>query len=201
MKNVFLFLLFLMIGKAVHAQQSDVETPQVIEKQIGINATNFFLRFVSFNEAQDAAPSFLFYYKKGNNKKKRRHGFGGSFSWEKDSDNDLTRFIQLDYSYGKEYYKPISKRWKVYHAWETLLSLSSFSSKPERRDKDYFRTAGLGFQMIGGIQFQWNERLSLLTETNYGLIFRFQGDENKNETYNINTFYKPPIDIILNYHF
>lgn len=124
--------------------------------------------------------------------------------WEKDQNRELITMIQLDYSLGKEYYKPISKRWKLYHAWESLLSLSSHSIKSvgnNSDDKDFIRAAGLGFQMIGGIQFHWNDRLSLLTETSYGLIFRYQGDERKRETYNVNTFYKPPIDIILSYHF
>lgn len=79
MKNVILLSLFLFIGKAVHAQQANFETPQIYEKQISVNVTNFFLRFVSFNESQDATPSFLFYLKKGNNEKKWRHGLGGIF--------------------------------------------------------------------------------------------------------------------------
>jgi len=52
-----------------------------------------------------------------------------------------------------------------------------------------------------GIQYYFNERLSLLTESSYLIQFSYRKDDENQEFYNLRSFYLAPISLILNYHF
>ena len=237
MKNVMILIVLIFIGTALCAQDGNEQLSDGYEKQIGLNATNFFLRFVSFNQGLDGAPSILLVYKKGTGSKKTRYGFGGRINLEnRESDNSNNNIengqdlindqindqINLSFNYGKEYYKMISKKWLILFGWETLYrggfsksKNSSFNANGKITNENTAFNLGIGAQVIGGIQFRINDRISLLTETSYGIFLSHNYSEsishiedqvdnqNKsiNKRYGVSTFYNAPLAIILNYHF
>ncbi len=226
MKNVMILIAFVFIGKSLFAQDRNESFSEGFEKQIGLNATNFFLRFVSFNQGLENTPDILILYKKGTNGKKWRHGFGGKINLANSSNNNgqdqINGQIQLSYRFGREHYKNITKRWQSLFGWETHYRGSfskstntSINSNGESTQENSIFNFATGIRALAGIQFRINDRLSLLTETSYVLSFsyrksksltRVEGqaenqNENRSERYSADTFFNAPLSIILNFHF
>ena len=209
MKNLLLILFALTISYSLHAQSLDEPSTATYRKQVGFNFTNFALRFLSFNEASGGTPTIIVLYKKGNDLTKWRFGFGSRINWiDREPDGISTNQINLNFNWGKEYHKPITRKWRTYFGWQSHLiasySKTSFvSSNPmfsePNVDKLFF--GAIGGQGLFGLQYNFTNRLSLLTESGYGLQFGYSEDEDKDKSYSINTFFNPPISLILNYHF
>lgn len=229
MKNLLFLLLFIFMGNALYAQDGKEQISEDYEKQIGLSATNFFLRFVSFTQALENTPDILLLYKKGIGGKKWRYGLGGRISLNKniDEDNESTsdRVVLLSYRFGRENYRNFYKRWGILYGWETHYR-GSFSKSTDIDfisngpiDRKRIRTSSMlslstGIRALGGVQFRINDRLSLLTETSYGISFFYQNSKSKNQienegnsnesfnkSYGASTFFNAPLSIILNYHF
>ena len=229
MKNVMVLIVLIFIGNTLYAQDRNKQFSEGYEKQIGLNVTNFFLRFVSFNQGLQNTPGILLLYKKGTDGKKWRYGLGGGIRLNKNKNDNsnsnqdqISGNIDIAYNFGREYYKTISKRWLVHFGWETLyrgdFSKSnniSFNINGKVTQNNFSLNLGTGAQAIGGIQFRLNDRLSLLTETSYGVFFSYirmksttefedqinNQNENRIERYSLYTFFYAPTSIILNYHF
>ena len=212
MKNIILFFLFVLFGNALHAQDLIVEPANLDEKQIGINITDFFLTFLSFNNPPDnSTPSILVLYKKNKNGKRKRYGFGGRVSWEQQSDKDRFFSTRVSFNFGREFVKRIGNKWTTYAGYETRLTGSYFQAveidNNDDEEKDFNRSAGIGWQGLVGVEYYINDRLSLLTETGYGISFNYllRKSENSNpkrrESYSARTFYLAPTSLILSYHF
>jgi len=228
MKNVMVLIVLIFLGNALFAQDGNERSSEEYEKQIGLSATNFFLRFISFNQMLENTPDILFLYKKGTGGKKTRHSLGGRISLHNSSDEDdertMDRLIQLSYRFGKENYRNFYKRWGILYGWETHYR-GSFSKSTdidfsfngsinrERTRTNSTFSFSTGVRALGGIQFRINDRLSLLTETSYGISLFYRNSKSKtqienedsnegfNKSYSINTFFNAPISIIVNYHF
>ena len=206
MKKILTALAFFLFGNFLFAQSESETNSTIFKKQVSLNFTNFFLRFTNENEPNNTQPEFLLYYKKGDDKSKWRHGFGADFRRENIRNREFQTVIRLDYSFGKEYYRSVARNWVVYFAWEGLIGGTYFEFKSKNSsgnttNTDWFRFANLGIQGIGGLQFQIKERLSLLTETSYGLFFTYSKDDRERENYFTQTEFRHPISIILSYHF
>ncbi|MFK8007818.1 MAG: hypothetical protein AB8H03_15675 [Saprospiraceae bacterium] len=210
MKNITLIFLFLLFGNVLHAQDIIEEPANLYEKQIGVNVSNFVLTFLSFNQPSINTPSILFLYKKNKNGKRKRYGFGGRVSWEKQRDKDRSFNAGVNFNFGREFAKKIGNKWTTYAGYETRLSGSYFQiiEKINNDDeKDFNRFVSIGWQGIVGLEYYINDRLSLLTETSYGISFNYSlvRSENTNpkrrESYSARTFYVAPTSLILSYHF
>ncbi len=209
MKNFIIILFALTFSYSLRAQSNVEPLTETYRKQVGISFTNFALRFLSFNEASGGTPSIIILYKKGNDKTKWRFGYGGRVNWMDRPNNGISSSqVNLNFNWGKEYHRPISRKWRTYFGWENMISsgysktsfISSNTQFPSSNVDELF-SAALGFRGLFGLQYNFTNRLSLLTETGYGLNLGFQQDENKNKAYFINTFFNAPISLILNYHF
>lgn len=225
MKNVMILIVLLFFGNTLYAQDENGQFLEKYEKQVGLNATNFFLRFISFNSVLANTPDILFLYKKGNDGKKWRHGFGGRIKFrsikdENDVHNTDGNFL-LSYRFGREYYKNFSKRWGILYGWETHYrgsyskSTSIFIIPVGQTRKNTSFSIGTGVRAIVGIQFRINDRLSLLTESSYGISLSYRKTksiiqiedqvEDQNESldkiFEASTFFNAPLSIIVNYHF
>ena len=207
MKNCLLVIAFLFIGNFLQAQTtSNDNQPKKIEKQVGLNFTNFYLRFFADNTLEPTPPSILILYKRGSQKRKWRHGFGGNMEIGKSNVNEVTtnRF-RVNYNFGREYYRQLGKQFSVYFGWESTVWGFLFKRVRKRQfdddDVDVVRSGSLGGRALVGFQFNFNQHLSLLTETNYGLVFNYFRDNAGDESYEIETVYVPPTSLVLSYHF
>lgn len=198
----------MILGSYLQAQTlNESSYSERYTKQVGFNFTDFALRFLSFNEATGSTPSILVLYKKGNNGKKWRYGIGGSINWGKNPANSQTsQSVSFNFLFGREYYRNISQRWTAYYGWEVLPRVSfskseSISFGSQEPQVNSLLTLRLGGQALVGIQYNFNERLSLLTESSYLIQFAYRKDEDSREDYSLRSFYISPISLILNYHF
>ncbi|MFK7776422.1 MAG: hypothetical protein AB8F94_30145 [Saprospiraceae bacterium] len=212
MKNIILVCLSILFGSTLHAQDLIMESANASEKQVGVNITDFFLTFLSFNNPPDnSTPSILVLYKKTKNGKRKRYGFGGRVSWDQQSDGDKFFSTRVNFNFGREFVKKIGSKWKTYAGYETRLSGSYFhaieSLSNDEEEKDFNRSASIGWQGLVGLEYHINNRLSLLAETSYGVSFNYflSKSENSNpkrrESYSAGTFYLAPTSLILSYHF
>ena len=204
MKNWSLVFLSFLFSQFLIAQAD------FVERQIGLDATAFITRFLSFNAASSGTsnPQILFLYRKEKDGKHLRYGIGGRFNFSKNKENDSESSIlsmRLDYKFGREYHKNISKRWRTYLGWDTLFGVSVSSSKFSNQNnssKSISRSANVSINPLVGIQFSLNNRLSLFTEMAYGMNLFVRYAENSSGSlwrYSVETFYAPPISLFLNY--
>lgn len=212
MKNITIILLSIFFGNVLHAQDLIVEPINLEEKQIGVNITDFFLTFLSFNNPPDnSSPSILILYKKNKNGKRKRYGFGGRISWLKQPDSDIFFSSRVNINLGREFVKKIGKRWKAYVGYETVLSGTysevNFENFDDEKVKDFSRSASIGWKALVGLEYHLNDRLSLLTETSYGVSFNYALNKSENsfrkrsESYSAGTFYTAPTSLILSFYF
>ena len=212
MKNLIVIFLSIFFGNILHAQDLLVEPTNLDEKQIGVNITDFFLTFLSFNNPPDnPTPSILVLYKKTKNGKRKRFGFGGRVNWNKDEDGDKFFNSIVSLNIGREFVRKIGRKWKTYVGYETILS-GGYNhiieeNSNDKEEKEFNRSAKIGWKGLVGIEFHINDRLSLLTETSYGISFNYletsspRRNPRKEETYSVGTFYIPPTSLILSYYF
>lgn len=226
MKNIMILIVFIFIGNTLFAQDNKEQFLDEYEKQIGLSATNFFLRFISFTQGLENTPDVLILYKKGTGGQKWRYGLGGSISFNsiKDEDNERDRNteILLSYRFGREHYRNFSRKWGILFGWEThyrgnyskSVNIDDVSIGQETRTGSIFNLT-TGVRALAGVQFRINERLSLLTETSYGISLSYRkwksvieidsqpgnSTESFSKRYSASTFFNAPLSIILNYHF
>jgi len=202
MKNWSLvFLSFLFTNLLI--AQADIP-----ERQIGFDATAFITRFLSFNPASSGTsnPEILFLYRKEKDGKHLRYGVGGRFDFTKRKEGSTqvkSLTVRLDFKFGREYHKDISKKWRTYIGWDALIGAFENNSKSSNSGSNpvtsYNRGGNIRINPLVGIQFFLNERFSLSTEMAYGLDLQARFNSNSRKTYSIETFYAPPISIFLNY--
>jgi hypothetical protein len=117
----------------------------------------------------------------------------------------------MNFNFGREFGRKIGKRWNAYAGYETILSGSynhiieeDFNDEGE---KEFNRSAGIAWKGLVGLEYHLNDRLSLLTETSYGISFNYilgsvpNRSPSKQERYSAGTFYRPPTSLVLSYHF
>ena len=209
MKNLVFVFIIMMLGVNLQAQTiSTSSSPEFYTKQVGFNFTNFALQFLSFNEATGGTPSILVLYKKGDERKKRRIGIGGRIYLNKNNiNNKMTdESIEFNLNIGREYHNKVAKKWKVYYGYETLFrtgfsKVTYTNSRTLETDENSLLRLSMGMQALMGIQYNFNERVSLLTESSYALVFSYQKNGLSEERYGLNTYYFAPVSLILNYHF
>ncbi|MFT6360944.1 MAG: hypothetical protein ACJAYJ_005187, partial [Saprospiraceae bacterium] len=74
-------------------------------------------------------------------------------------------------------------------------------------EKEFNKLAGIAWKGLVGLEYHLNDRLSLLTETSYGISFNYilgsilDRSPSKQERYSAGTFYRPPTSLVLSYHF
>lgn len=207
MKNWSLVFLSLFFTNLLIAQAD------IPERQIGFDATAFITRFLSFNPATTGTsnPEILFLYRKEKDGKHLRYGIGGRFDLNKrKAGSSKVRILstRLDFKFGREYHKEISKRWRTYIGWDALIGAfesnskstnSSFSNPGNEPVKTYNRGGNIRINPLVGIQFFINNRFSISTEMAYGLDISATFNSNATKTLSIETFYAPPISLFFNY--
>lgn len=208
MKKIFpLFFLFLL-SQMLSAQEIENPVSENYSKQIGLNFSDFILRYLSFSDPVQLNPAILILYKKEKNGKRHRYGLGGDISWSKNNSNDVEQFlIRLNFNYGREHNFFKKRAWSAYYGWEVRTqgsyteqrSNQSFGGNDD--DKIWTRSGGIGGGVLMGIQWHINKRMSLLTETGYGLSFNYILPFSKNERYSLGTVYFPPTSMLLMIYF
>jgi len=203
MKNWSLLFLSLFFTNLLIAQAD------IAERQIGLDATAFITRFLSFNPASSGTsnPEILVLYRKEKDGKHLRYGIGGRFDFEKrkDSGSQVRNVaLRVDFKFGREYHKDISERWRTYIGWDALIGAFESSSKSSNlgsndSSKAYNRGGNIRINPLVGIQFFFNQRFSLSTEMAYGLNIWAAFSSNSRKTFSIETFYAPPISLVFNY--
>lgn len=68
MKNLLALCMFIIFSNAIFAQTEAILLKDSYQRQIGVDFTNFFLRFVSFNESNLSTPVTFLYLRKGDEK-------------------------------------------------------------------------------------------------------------------------------------
>jgi len=207
MKNWSLLFLSFLLTNLLTAQAD------IAERQIGFDATAFITRFLSFNPASSGTsnPEILFLYRKEKDGKHLRYGVGGRFDLtkRKEGSSEIRNLaVRLDFKFGREYHKDISKKWRTYIGWDALIGAFENNSKSTNTTfgnpgndsvTSYNRGGNIRVNPLVGIQFFLNKRFSLSTEMAYGLDIQASFNSNARKTFTIETFYAPPISIVLNY--
>lgn len=212
MKNLVIIIGLLFVSHSLLAQDQVEPLSDIEEKQIGVSITDFFLTFLSFNNPPDnTSPSILVLYKKTKNGKRRRYGFGGRINWNKQSDGDKAFSVRGNLNFGREFVRKVGKRWTPYVGYETVLSMGYDHFIEDRgtdkSEKEFNRSASIGWKGLVGIEYHLNKHLSLLTESSYGISFNYflsklpRNSRPIRESYSVGTFYIPPVSLILSYHF
>ncbi|MEM6262325.1 MAG: outer membrane beta-barrel protein [Bacteroidota bacterium] len=147
--------------------------------EVGINATFFIKQLLDLSENDIATSPYLFTYRMAIGKWGIRAGVGGTnqrteTSEEGFADTETQQDYSLDARLGVERLLPVGKRWMVNFGLDATTRLVGNVNIIETgfdRVETTTSTTGFGFGPVMGIQFFFNEHLSLYTEGSFYYTF------------------------------
>lgn len=185
MKKFSLFLIAMVIGQFIYAQNSD--SPEVQYKNdLGFDVS----RFVTiFNSNFESNSPYVFTYRRNYEKGALRFGLGGRTSTSSNSiepTNDIDQANHsLNFRVGYEWQTNFEKRWQLYYGLDGSYSLDHTMVKQQNlgeTTKVVTHVDEYGLSPVVGLKFKLNKRLSLATETSVMLSHVYQSQSNTNET-------------------
>lgn len=192
MKNGFMILALTIVGWGAMGQQNNANLPIDHKNEIGLDATGFIKRFLSFgNSYYDYGygygygeiynPTYQVTYRRLFNAGNIRFGVGGSYNSE-----DFQKFYSVDSTIrtrmnnsfdarlGWEFKTELSKRWQVYYGVDFRTSYTYFKDDDIDFNASYASGVETNTQVFGlapllGFRFKITPRLSLTTEASFAL--------------------------------
>lgn len=207
-----LALLCLCFSYSSHAQDAPADTP---EHQLILNGTRFVKTFLNFNDTGIEDQGLQVGYKRYKGDKAFRVFLGGAFdiSTQKDepsspfepSTENTNQLGMVDFRVGLEKKIDLTPKWNFYFGVDAVASQEFTKVKTEfnfegnvNTVKTENETLSFGAAPLVGIQFNLNDRLSLMTEANFPLLFGVtntkredsnfpqSNDEDKTQTFSTN---------------
>lgn len=172
-----LALLCLCFSYSSFAQDAPADTP---EHQLILNGTRFVKTFLNFNDTGIEDQGLQVGYKRYKGDKAFRTFLGGAFDLDRNKDGDFTTVSQLglvDFRIGFEKRLDLTQKWKFYYGLDAVASHEFTKIETENEGPFSGNTMNLnqtisgGLAPLVGIQFDLNDRLSLMTEANFPLLF------------------------------
>lgn len=185
MNKLFVILFFCGIFTNIHAQ----EETQGMTHELSVNATTFLTQFV-INGSQTAGNSpYLINYKLfGSGINGLRTGFGLNYqtSSQTQGNTDVeTNLEAFNIRLGYERSINLGKRWEAFYGIDAIFGLNNNRVVTESdngfgmtKTKSSSNTTTYGVGPVLGFRFEFNERISLFTETT---LYASQS-ETKNKT-------------------
>lgn len=185
MKKTYLTILMAVIFFAAFAQEN-TDQVKVYKNEFGIDATGFLKQIINFDPTQsypDYSPNYYLTYRRHFKSGNIRFAVGGSFS-NISTPSDLATgpkyFYDNTYSFcsriGWEFFNDLSKHWQVFYGLDFIPSFYH-----QKTDKDYTsggyakgsenKNQGYGIAPVLGFKFKLTNRLSIMTEINYSLVY------------------------------
>lgn len=195
---LFTVLTFLSINLWSQANE--------FRNQIGYDAGSFITKYFTFSQSSTSISPYAFTYRRLGDKSNLRLGGGLTFnvliSDENGNNTSNSAFFRIGSERFIDFGQPLKnapnkERWRFLYGIDGVTSFA-FSGNSDSENEYY--SLGIGPSLLGGLQFNLNERLSLSTELSYVI----QGTWNKTNTstrFNLRGHSIPPTSIYVNFEF
>lgn len=192
MRKIYLLLLLLQTNFSF----SQTDSSFFFKNEFGIDATGTLRFFTQFQNSSDYlySPTYYLTYRRIFERGNIRFGIGGNASnQERPSpfgDSSIYNYKEssIDTRFGWEFNSNLTKKWQVFYGLDFRFSFGNIKNESAFFNGGYsygFEShfTSIGIAPILGFRFKINNRISLLTETNFSVNF--------SKFYNNRDFYIP----------
>ncbi len=185
MKKISLLIIISISALTTYSQDS-IKKAKVYHNEFGIDATGFFKQFIYINSSMyggdNYSPSYYLTYRRHFKNGNIRVAIGGAYTSydlppsSYDSNTYQFRDRSLALKIGYEFFSNLSKRWQVFYgadfrpSWAYSKDDAPYWNGGYANGKEA-QSVIYGIAPLLGFSFKFNSRLSISTETSFGINY------------------------------
>jgi hypothetical protein len=222
MKNILklLVLLLALSGSIASGQTVKSDTSSIPRKNlVGLDATSLLRQFFNLNTQSFYFSPYLISYRRFFKSNALRLHFGGQANKSDNVQNDTMKYsssmTRLNLAIGFEHFVYLSKKWNFNFGIDAIHYLYNNTFKQPYSSTSYYqqinKESHYGLTPLVGVQFKFNSRLSLTTETRLQFAWYNSTSKTENNSFPSNnssstgqgyqTEFIVPTSLTLNVHF